>query len=59
MILVLFCLIIIAVIAATVYALLVPGDGENYQKCPHCWKRNRIEDVKCRFCRQMMVEISE
>lgn len=45
------------VIAVTIFiALRMPSDPENYKKCKFCGKSIKIETVKCRYCRELLIE---
>lgn len=48
------------VIAATIIiALNLPSDPENWKKCEFCNKRIKIETVKCRYCKKLLIEYDE
>ncbi|MGE3466897.1 MAG: hypothetical protein AB7J13_08180 [Pyrinomonadaceae bacterium] len=50
-------LIIVIVVAAAIFiALKLPSDPENYKKCRFCNKSIKIESVKCRYCKKLLIE---
>ncbi len=45
------------VIAATIIiVLMLPSDPENYKKCKFCKRSIKIETVKCRHCKKLLIE---
>lgn len=50
-------LILAIVIAASIFiALNLPSNSEDYKKCQFCRKTIKIESVKCRYCKKLLIE---
>ena len=56
MLLILLILTIVVVIVAIIVTIFVPGDNANFKKCKFCSKRIKIETVKCKYCKKLLIE---